>query len=96
MESFVRQLDDLRSFKLGKFEIVLDDPSGDSFIENPHEPHKDPNMSVVFYKRNKDQNEMLGIEVTKSIPILDIESNVISDNLILGGHFSRGRASCSR
>lgn len=63
LEQFVSKLDDLKKFKLGPFEIVLDDPSGDSFIENPFEPRRDPNMTISFYKRSKEQNEALGIEV---------------------------------
>ena len=63
LEQFVKKLDDLRNFNLGDFEVILDDPSGDSFIENPFEPKKDPNMTVTFYKRSKEQNEDLGINV---------------------------------
>jgi zinc finger protein len=61
--AFLKKLDDLKGLKLGAFEIILDDPSGDSFIENPLEPQKDPNMMLSFYKRTQEQNEMLGINV---------------------------------
>lgn len=54
---------DLKDLKLGDFEVILDDPSGDSFIENPNAPAKDPKMSVNFYKRTPEQNEMLGLTV---------------------------------
>ena len=69
LEQFIKKLDDLKSFKLGPFEIVLDDPSGDSFIENPFEPKKDPNMSLVFYKRTPEQNEELGLNVNTHLSI---------------------------
>ncbi len=59
----MQRIIDLKDFKLGSFEIILDDPSGDSFLENPHAPSKDPNMTVVHYKRNKEQNELLGLDV---------------------------------
>lgn len=67
LQQFIQKLDDLKNFKLGQFEIILDDPSGDSFIENPLEPKKDPNMTVAFYKRTKEQNEMVGINVAAKV-----------------------------
>lgn len=60
---FIQKMKDLKDLKLGEFEIVLDDPSGDSFIENPFAPAKDPKMSVNFYKRTQEQNEVLGLTV---------------------------------
>lgn len=65
LQDFIKKLDDLKSFKLGPFEIILDDPSGDSFIENPFEPKKDPNMVLTFYKRNREQNEAIGLDVSQ-------------------------------
>ena len=43
--------------------MILDDPSGDSFIENPEAPKKDPNMTISFYKRTQEQNDLLGLNV---------------------------------
>ncbi len=40
---------------------VIDDPSGNSYIENPNAPHADPAMKVTQYFRNKDQNHLVGI-----------------------------------
>jgi zinc finger protein len=45
------------------FSKILDDPSGDSFIENPYAPNKDSNLTISYYKRNSEQNEMLGLTV---------------------------------
>ena len=45
------------------FRKVVDDPSGDSFIENLNAPKKDPKLIQTYYRRNKEQNELLGIEV---------------------------------
>jgi len=44
--------------------MVIDDPSGDSFIENPKAPNKDPFLTMTYYKRNLLQNEMLGLTVS--------------------------------
>ena len=66
LQDFIKKLDDLKSFKLGPFEIILDDPSGDSFIENPFEPKRDPNMVITFYKRTREQNEAIGLDVSRN------------------------------
>ena len=40
--------------------IILDDPTGNSFIQNPLAPQKDLNMKIQFYNRTNEQNELLG------------------------------------
>ena len=45
-----------------KFTLVLDDASGNSFIENPQAPEKDPLMTVVYYARSPDQDVALGLQ----------------------------------
>ncbi|XP_021754038.1 zinc finger protein ZPR1-like [Chenopodium quinoa] len=42
------------------FTFVLDDPAGNSFIENPHAPSPDPSMSLHFYDRTPEQQTALG------------------------------------
>lgn len=43
------------------FTIYLDDPSGNSFIQNPYAPSKDPYNIVEYYIRSKDQIQVLNI-----------------------------------
>lgn len=43
---------------------ILDDPSGNSFVENPHAPQKDDALEVTHYRRTAQQAALLGIEVT--------------------------------
>eukprot|EP00934_Nitzschia_sp_Nitz4_P009094 Nitzschia sp. Nitz4//scaffold3_size479765//313073//314488//NITZ4_000129-RA/size479765-processed-gene-1.309-mRNA-1//-1//CDS//3329550845//9084//frame0 len=43
------------------FQMVLDDPSGNSSIENPKAPKSDKTMIVLMYERDATQNEFLGI-----------------------------------
>ena len=62
LRDFVQKLTDMKELKCGPFEIVLDDPSGDSFIENPIAPNKDAQLTMSHYKRSKEQCEMLGLE----------------------------------
>lgn len=66
LQAFVNRLTDLKQLKLGEFEMIIDDPSGDSFIENPNAPKKDIKLHQTYYKRNQAQNEMLGIEEDKN------------------------------
>ena len=35
------------------FELILDDPSGNSFIENPYAPQTEHNIKVTYFIRNK-------------------------------------------
>lgn len=43
--------------------VVLDDPTGNSFLENPNAPKSDPKLHVTRYIRSKEQNEELGLQV---------------------------------
>jgi len=54
----------LRACKEGvalPFTLVLDDPSGNSFMENPHAPRHDAAMRVRHYVRSQEQNDALGL-----------------------------------
>ncbi|XP_041470729.1 zinc finger protein ZPR1-like [Lytechinus variegatus] len=42
------------------FHVVLDDPAGNSFVENPLAPKQDPAMKVSYYERTKEQLKQLG------------------------------------
>jgi zinc finger protein len=44
-----------------QFTISIDDPTGNSYIENLSAPSKDPQMTVTFYNRTKEMNEQLGL-----------------------------------
>ncbi|OHT09133.1 ZPR1-related zinc finger protein [Tritrichomonas foetus] len=46
---------------LVQFDFIIDDPSGNSFIENPVAPTKDPSLDVSFYNRTPEQNESIGL-----------------------------------
>ena len=52
------------------FHIKINDPSGDSFIQNPNSPYKDENCHVSYYRRNKEQNEFVGIQVINLLLII--------------------------
>ena len=61
LREFIKKVNNLKNLQ-EPFEIVLDDPSGDSFIENPNAPNKDPQLQVTHYKRTKEQNEEYGFD----------------------------------
>ena len=45
------------------FELILDDPSGNSFIENPYAPQTDPNIKVSYFVRTKEMAEQMGFSL---------------------------------
>ncbi|GAV89094.1 zf-ZPR1 domain-containing protein [Cephalotus follicularis] len=48
------------------FTFILDDPAGNSFIENPFAPSPDPLLSIKFYDRTPEQQASLGYLVESS------------------------------
>ncbi|KAL5811839.1 hypothetical protein ACOSQ3_026789 [Xanthoceras sorbifolium] len=48
------------------FTFILDDPAGNSFIENPYAPSPDPLLSIKFYERTPEQQALLGYLVDPS------------------------------
>ena len=55
-------MEEVRAMKEGErsFTLVLDDPAGNSFIENLYAPAADPRVSVDLYQRTPQQTEELG------------------------------------
>ncbi|KAL3851580.1 hypothetical protein ACJIZ3_013462 [Penstemon smallii] len=43
-----------------QFTFTLDDPAGNSFIENPYAPSPDPSLTIKFYERTPEQHAALG------------------------------------
>ncbi|KAL7602310.1 hypothetical protein Lser_V15G22238 [Lactuca serriola] len=58
----------LRSCATGNssFTFILDDPAGNSFIENPYAPSVNPSLTIDFYERTHDQQASLGYLVDQS------------------------------
>lgn len=61
-ESIDKYIDRLRQLKEVKtpFHLLLEDISGNSFIENPLAPANDPQLKTSHFTRTKEQNEQLG------------------------------------
>uniref|UniRef100_A0A6Q2ZKS6 Zinc finger protein ZPR1 n=1 Tax=Esox lucius TaxID=8010 RepID=A0A6Q2ZKS6_ESOLU len=68
-------IDELNKLKDGEreFTLIIDDPSGNSFVENPFAPQKDESLSISHYKRTPQQDAQLGIKEEEK-PSNDIDS----------------------
>merc|ERR1719198_2141244 len=68
------------------FTIVVKDPAGNSFIENPYAPAKDPNMKISYFERTSEQNEALGLSQTENKQQYNDENDMEAlKNLMSGG-----------
>ncbi|KAL7536326.1 hypothetical protein ACHAXR_007077 [Thalassiosira sp. AJA248-18] len=53
--------------KCTPFTIIIDDPAGNSFIENPQAPNPDPNLTHDKYNRTPTQDISLGLQPGDSV-----------------------------
>ncbi|XP_053222271.1 zinc finger protein ZPR1 isoform X2 [Podarcis raffonei] len=65
IEEFICKLKRLKDVD-SAFTFILDDPSGNSFVENPHAPQRDEALVVTHYRRTAQQAALLGIEAEES------------------------------
>lgn len=63
IEGFLEKLEELKSGNLLPFTIIIDDPSGNSFIKNPLAPKLDPRLHFNHYKRTTKMIEDMGYSV---------------------------------
>jgi len=74
IEKFVARIQDTLSLS-SPFTLEIDDPTGNSFVENPNAPGPDPGREVTNYERNKEQNHKLGLytqeELEADNPVLN-------------------------
>lgn len=90
LSDFVVRLKELQ--KLEKpFHLVVDDPSGNSFVENPQAPDPDPSLSVRRYQRTAEQDSALGIAAATSEPS---EQDLHDDVLGFATNCSECQAPC--
>lgn len=75
--------------------MVLDDPAGNSYIENLLAPNEDPQIKTTHYNRTKEQNEFLGLgEVEKSVE--EQETGITADDLAFKEEVHEFPGNCSR
>ena len=63
LEETIQKLTDTLNGDKFPFELILDDPSGNSFIENPYAPQTDPSIKVSYFDRTKEMIEQMGFSV---------------------------------
>lgn len=60
LNNFIARVESYKTLS-SAFHFEIDDPSGNSFIENPNAPHRDEHMTIKKYRRTAEQNALLGI-----------------------------------
>jgi zinc finger protein len=58
--------DDEEEESIFPFQIIVDDPAGNSSIENPHAPKADPQMTTTKYDRTPTQDMSLGLQPSQA------------------------------
>ncbi|KAL0626839.1 Zinc finger protein ZPR1 [Plecturocebus cupreus] len=61
IDEFIVKLKELKQVT-SPFTLIIDDPSGNSFVENPHAPQKDDALVITHYNRTRQQEEILGLQ----------------------------------
>ncbi|XP_023595735.1 zinc finger protein ZPR1 isoform X5 [Trichechus manatus latirostris] len=61
IDEFIVKLQELKQVA-SPFTLIIDDPSGNSFVENPFAPQKDEALVITHYNRTSKQEEMLGLQ----------------------------------
>ena len=64
IDKFCSRLDNLLLVET-PFTFILEDPTGNSFVENPNAPEPDPLLKTEHYIRSKDDEDLLGITEIK-------------------------------
>ena len=75
----IQKLNDTLNGDKFPFELILDDPSGNSFIENPYAPQSDPNIKVNYFDRTKEMLEQMGFSVENQK--MELENNNKEKNI---------------
>ena len=76
------------------FTMVLDDPAGNSYIENLLAPSQDPQIQTSHYDRTKEQNQFLGL--TDAEVAQEEESGITADDLAFKEEVHEFPGNCSR
>lgn len=60
IDAFIKKLKDLKDLRT-TFTLIIEDITGNAFVENPNAPETDPKMELSMFKRTEEQNHSLGI-----------------------------------
>jgi len=64
LKDFIEKLEAIKRAEMS-CSIILDDPCGNSYVQNLVAPKEDPRLRVTQYERSFEQNEELGINDMK-------------------------------
>lgn len=74
IEEFLEKLNN--SIKgLTEFDMIVDDPSGNSFIESLNPTDKDANLQTTLYERTEEQNEAIGLSSKSKIDNITLDDD---------------------
>lgn len=65
LQEFGKKIDQILEGQM-KVHFILDDPAGNSYLQNVYAPEEDPEMTVEKYERSFEQNEDLGLNDMKT------------------------------
>nr|ACE77695.1 Zinc finger protein ZPR1 (predicted) [Sorex araneus] len=65
LQEFSQKLDQILEGSM-KAHLIMNDPAGNSYLQNVYAPEADPEMKVERYQRTFDQNEELGLNDMKT------------------------------
>ena len=65
METFLGKFQELLEVR-APFTLVLDDPAGNSYLQNVYAPEEDPELTITQYERSYEQNDELGLNDMKT------------------------------
>jgi len=82
IQNMIMKITDVIEEKQLPTTIILSDPSGNSFIENPYAPSKDVYCTTTHFVRTKEMAEAMGYSLENQI---EENKNVISTNDAFGG-----------
>ena len=74
IDKYISKIEDQLITLETDFHLIITDPSGNSFIENPHAPKSDPNTEVQQFSRTKEQDHSIGIYDPEELKE-DVETN---------------------
>ena len=83
IKEIIKKLNDTLEGKKFPFLFILDDPSGNSFIENPYAPQTDPNIKISFFERTKEMAESMGYSIENQQLENEKNDNEKKDNKII-------------
>jgi len=77
-------INELEKFKSGEtpFTLIIEDVSGNSYIENPNAPDDDPALKVEYFTRTREQDLSLGISTEEEEEEEDSSSLNMKDEVL--------------